>query len=195
MQKRSCFGVSLKRKLCKNSIISLSLEIIFVFFSYKIRGVRVISDAYYQASRITFFNSLQELPFYEEGKIAKCCVAYKRIKGRVPLYIEDYLGINSQQHSCVTRCSNINFICPKSNRLTEVVKTFVAATCQLWNGLSLDLRNALSLVSFFKEKQELHHFIVQSYFVYISLAISLAFILIYMNAELLYLLSFIYFVL
>lgn len=189
MQKRSCFGVSLKRKLCKNSIISLSLEIIFVFFSYKIRGVRVISDAYYQASR------LQQLPFYEEGKIAKCCVTYKRIKGRVPLYIEDYLGINSQQQSCVTRCSNINFICPKSNRLTEVGKTFAAATCQLRNGLSLDLRNALSLVSFFKEKQELHHFIVQSYFVYISLAISVAFILIYMNAELLYLLSFIYFVL
>ncbi|CAH3041595.1 unnamed protein product, partial [Porites lobata] len=24
------------------------------------------------------------LPFYEEVKIAKCCVAYKRIKGEVP---------------------------------------------------------------------------------------------------------------
>ena len=41
-------------------------------------------------------------------KIAKCCVAYKRIKGEVPLYIEDSLRLNSQQHSRVTRYSNIN---------------------------------------------------------------------------------------
>ena len=46
-------------------------------------------------------------------KIAKCCVAYKRIKGEVPLYIEDSLRLNSQQHSRVTRYSNINFISPK----------------------------------------------------------------------------------
>ena len=71
-----------------------------------------------------------------------------------------FTNVAQKHNCCVTRCSNINFICPKSNRLTEVGKTFAAATCQLWNGLSLDLRNALSLVSFFKEKQELHHFIV-----------------------------------
>ena len=42
-------------------------------------------------------------------KIAKCCLAYKRIKGEVPLYdIEDPLRLNSQQHSRVTRYSNIN---------------------------------------------------------------------------------------
>ena len=75
---------------------------------------------------------------------------------------------NSQQHSRVTRYSNINFICPKFNRVTEGGRSFAVSTCQLWNSLSLDLRNAVSLESFknnyrnilFKEQQELHHFIV-----------------------------------
>ena len=34
-------------------------------------------------------------------------MAYKRIKGEVPLYIEDFLRLNSRQHRRVTRCSNI----------------------------------------------------------------------------------------
>ena len=51
------------------------------------------------ASSVKLFNSLQWLRFYEEVKIAKGCVAYKRIEGEVPLYIEDFLRLNSQQHS------------------------------------------------------------------------------------------------
>ena len=39
----------------------------------------------------------------------KCFVAYKRIKGEVPWDIEDFLQINSQQHSRATRYSNANF--------------------------------------------------------------------------------------
>ena len=40
------------------------------------RAARVISDSYNHASSVKLFNSLQWLPFYEEVKIAKCCVAY-----------------------------------------------------------------------------------------------------------------------
>ena len=65
------------------------------------RAARVISNANSQASIVKLFNSLQWLPFYEEVKIAKCCVAYKCINGEVPLYIEDSLRFNSQQHSHV----------------------------------------------------------------------------------------------
>ena len=117
-------------------------------FKLQKRAARVISNANNQASSLKLFNSLQWLPFYEEVKIAKCCVAYKRIKGEVPLYIEDSLRLNSQQHSRVTRYSNINFICPKFNRVTEGGRSFAVPTCQLWNSLSLDLRNAVSLESF-----------------------------------------------
>ena len=101
-------------------------------------------------------------------KIAKCCAAYKLIKGEVPLYIEDSLRLNSQQHSCVTRYSNLNFICQKFNQVTEGGRSFAVSTCQLWSSLTLELRNVISLESFknnyrnilFKEQQELHHFIV-----------------------------------
>ena len=53
------------------------------------RAARVISDANNQASSVKLFNSLQWLPLSKEEKIAKYCVAHKRIKGKVPLYIEN----------------------------------------------------------------------------------------------------------
>ena len=77
------------------------------------QAARVISDADNQASSVKLFSKLQWLPFYEESKIAKCCVAYKRIKGEVPLYTENSLILNSQQHNRATRYSNTNFICPR----------------------------------------------------------------------------------
>ena len=132
------------------------------------RAARIISNADNQASSVKLFNRLQWLPFYEESKIAKCCVAYKRIKGEVPLYTEGSLILNSQQHNRATRYSNTNFICPRFNRMTEGGRSFAVTTCQLWNSLSLELRNSASLESFkniyrnnlFDAQQKLHHFIV-----------------------------------
>ena len=76
-------------------------------FKLQKRAARVISDANNQASSVKLFNSLQWLPFYEEVKMAKCCVAYKRIKGEVPLYIEDSIRLNSQQHIGVSTIVDI----------------------------------------------------------------------------------------
>ena len=61
------------------------------------RTARVFSAADNQVPGVKLFNRLQWLPFYEESKIAKHCVAYKRIKGEVPLYTECPLILNSQQ--------------------------------------------------------------------------------------------------
>ena len=58
-------------------------------FKLQKRAARVISDANNQASSVKLFNSLQWLPLSKEEKIAKYCVAHKRIKGKVPLYIEN----------------------------------------------------------------------------------------------------------
>ena len=52
------------------------------------------------------------LNYFRNFTVAKCCVAYKLIKGEVPLYIEDSLRLKSQQPSRVTGCSNI-FYLPK----------------------------------------------------------------------------------
>ena len=56
------------------------------------RAARVISDADNQVSNVKLFNRLHWLPFYEELKIAKCSIAYKPIKGEVPLYTEGSLS-------------------------------------------------------------------------------------------------------
>ena len=54
-------------------------------FKLQKRAARIISDANNQASSVKLFNSLRWLPFYEEVKTAKCCVAYRCIKGEVSL--------------------------------------------------------------------------------------------------------------
>ena len=95
------------------------------------RAARVISNADNQASSVTLFNRLQWLPFYEESKIAKCCVAYKHIQSEVPLYTEGSLILNSQQHNRATGYSNTHFICPTFNRMTEGGRSFAVTTCQL----------------------------------------------------------------
>ena len=53
--------------------------------------------------------------------------------------------------------------------MTEGGRSFAVTTCQLWNSLSLELRNSVSLESFknnyrnnlFDVQQKLHHFIVK----------------------------------
>lgn len=52
-------------------------------FKVQKRAPRVLADTNNQASSVKLFNSLQWLSFYKEVKIAKCCVACKRIKGEV----------------------------------------------------------------------------------------------------------------
>jgi len=148
------------------------------------REARATSDADNQASSVELFNRLQWLPFYrlqwlpfyrlqwlpfyKESKIAKCCVAHKRIEGEVPLYNEGSLILNRQQHNRATGYSNTNFICPKFNRKTEGGRSFAVPTCELWNSLRPELRNCVLLQSFknnyrnnfFDVQQRLHYFIV-----------------------------------
>ena len=87
-----------------------------------------------------FFNKLRWIPFYEEAKIAKCALAFKRMEHAVPSYLINTLHMNSDVHSTSTRYSNFNFICPDFKRKTEGGRTFSVSTCQLWNSLSLNIR-------------------------------------------------------
>ena len=60
--------------------------------------------------------------------------------------------------------------------MTEGGRSFAVTTCQLWNSLSLELRNSVSLESFknnyrnnlFDVQQILHHFIVNIWFIICS---------------------------
>ena len=63
----------------------------------------IILDAYSQASFVKLFNKLKWIPFYEQAKIAKCCIMYKRLKGHVPAYLKTLLKFSSETHSRQTR--------------------------------------------------------------------------------------------
>ena len=48
-------------------------------------------------------------------------------------YVSETLKLNSGIHSRNTRYANLNFICPKFKRKTEVGRPFSVAIMQLWN--------------------------------------------------------------
>ena len=55
------------------------------------RAARIILDADSQASSVKLFNKLKWITFYEQAKIAKCCIIYKRLQGHVSAYLKTLL--------------------------------------------------------------------------------------------------------
>ena len=74
------------------------------------RAARVILDAPPQASSVELFNRLKWIPFYEEAKISKAVLAYKRLHHLVPQYFMDVLKLNSDFHGRTSRYSSINLM-------------------------------------------------------------------------------------
>ena len=69
------------------------------------RAARIILDADSQASSVKLFNTLKWIPFYEQAKIAKCCIMYKHLQGHVhvPTYLKTLLKLSSETHLRQTR--------------------------------------------------------------------------------------------
>lgn len=96
-----------------------------------------------------------------------CCI--KALKGEVSKVIYILKTLFNSTVNWATRYSNINFNCPRFNRVTEDGRTYAVTTSQFWNNLNLELRKSISLEAFqvnnnyrnilFKEQQQLHHFI------------------------------------
>ena len=133
------------------------------------RAARVILNAPHQAPSVPLFNRLKLLPFYKDALISKCIIAYKRLQGDVPVYLNDLLKLNSNIHSRQTRYCNFNLTSPRYNCETEGGSTFNVTNCKAWNSLSLpvsqrdsddSLKKAL-WNEFFKQQQNLDHFSIQ----------------------------------
>ena len=132
------------------------------------RAARIILDADSQASSVKLFNKLKWIPFYEQAKIAKCCIIYKRLQGHVPTYLKSLLKLSCETHSRQTRYANFNLACPIVKRQKEGGRTFTVTTCKLWNSLPLTTRKLATLSSFkkslckniFNNQQVLNHFIL-----------------------------------
>ena len=132
------------------------------------RAARVISYADRMTSSVALFNKLGWIPFYEQHKIDKCIIMYKRINGYLPSYLNEHLILNNKRHYRNTRFSSINAVCPKYRRETEGGRSFAVSATRLWNSTPIEIRKLDSAACFkknmfakiFREQQCLHHFII-----------------------------------
>ena len=92
------------------------------------RAARIILEAERRTPSVTMSNTLEWVPFYTEVYVNRCTLAYKRLNGLTPNYINSLLKTNSEVHSVNTRYSHLNFVCPNFNRTTEGGRTFSVRT-------------------------------------------------------------------
>ena len=62
---------------------------------------------------------LKWIPFFENAKLGKCCIIYKRLQVRVPSYASTLLVLTSDTHSRQTRYAKFNIASPREKRNTE----------------------------------------------------------------------------
>ena len=132
------------------------------------RAARVISYADRMTPSVALFNKVGWIPFYEQHKIDKCIIMYKRINGCLPNYLNEHLILNNKRHSRNTRYSSINAVCPKYRSESEGGHSFAVSATRLWNSTPIEIRKLDSVACFkknmfakiFKEQQCLHHFTI-----------------------------------
>ena len=101
------------------------------------RVAHIVLDAERTTRTLTrMFNVLNWIPFFIEAYISRCSIAFKRIDGTTPDYINSILKTNSEIHNRSTRFANLNFHCPVFKINTEGGRTFSVRTIRNWNELS-----------------------------------------------------------
>ena len=116
------------------------------------------TDAERTTRTLTMFNELNWIPFFievyiEGGRdyISRCSIAFKRIEGTTPDYINSIVKTNSEIHNRSNRFANLNFHCPVLKKNTEGGQTFSVQTVRNWNELSMDVKKVKN-VKYFKKK-------------------------------------------
>ena len=101
------------------------------------RVAHIVLDAERTTRTLTrMFNVFNWIPFFIEAYISRCSIAFKRIDGTTPDYINSILKTNSEIHNRSTRFANLNFHCPVFKINTEGGRTFSVRTIRNWNELS-----------------------------------------------------------
>ena len=92
------------------------------------RAACIILAAQRTSRTVTLFNKLNWIPFYNEAYINRCALAYKRINGTLPDYMNTSLKKNSDVHSRNTRNCNLNLLCPPHRNTSDGGRTFSLRT-------------------------------------------------------------------
>ena len=78
------------------------------------RAARIILIVPRTSRTMTLFNNLSWLPFYDEAYINRCALAFKRINGTLPSYLNTSLRKNSDNPARITRNCNFNLLSPST---------------------------------------------------------------------------------
>ena len=78
---------------------SCDKDLLYRVLKLQKRAARIILYADRLAPSVTLFNKLGWIPFYEQCKINKCAIFYKRINGSLLSYFNEHLVINNTQHN------------------------------------------------------------------------------------------------
>ena len=108
-------------------------------------------DAERTTRTLTLFNELNWILFSIEAYINRCSIAFKRLEGTTPDYMNSILKTNSEIHNRTTRFANLNFHCPVFKKNTEGGRTFSVRTIRNWNELSFDVKKVKNVKSFKKK--------------------------------------------
>ena len=89
--------------------------------------------------------------FYRGNYISRCSIAFKRIEGTTPDYINSILKTNSEIHNRSTRFANLNFHCPVFKKNPEGGRTFSVQTIRNWNELFMAVKKVKNVRPFKKK--------------------------------------------
>ena len=86
-----------------------------------------------RSNSVKLLKKLAWLRFYDEVKLNKSTLVFKRLQGSCPAYMCDLLKFNADLHTQTGRYNKLNLACPRSNLKTEGGRTFSVSATKLWN--------------------------------------------------------------
>jgi len=127
---------------------SCDKDLLYRVLKLQKRAARIILYADRLAPSVALFSKMGCIPFYEQSKINKCAILYKRVNGSLPNYLNEHFVINNIQHNRSTRYANYNSTCPYYKSVTEGGRSFAVSAARPWNNVPLNTRKLDSVKSF-----------------------------------------------
>ena len=129
---------------------------IMKLFKLQKRAAWIILEANTRSNSVKLFKELAWLPFYDEVKLNKSILVFKRLQGSYPTYMYDLFKFNADVHTRTGRYNKLNLVCPRFKRETEGGRTFSVSATRLWNQLPITLKKEATTVASFRKAFHRH---------------------------------------
>ena len=132
---------------------------IMKLFKLQKRAAWIILEANTRSNSVKLFKELAWLPFYDEVKLNKSILVFKRLQGSYPTYMYDLFKFNADVHTRTGRYNKLNLVCPRFKREIEGGRTFSVSATRLWNQLPITLKKEATTVASFRKAFHRHYIV------------------------------------